>query len=134
MKLNNKGWGTFQMAWMMGIILFFFLLAIILICNYYHDRGYQLTDKKIITEKNHEQMLDDLNIAGERYVNHYYKNLKNMSNIRITSDKLYRAGLFAKDLYSGCTGYVIAGKKDGIINTNAYIKCGSYKSPGYDNN
>ena len=134
MRLNKKGWGAFQMAWMMGIILFFFLLAIILIYKYYHAMGYQIIDKNVVTNKSHKEMIDDLNMAAERYTNHYYANVKNMSEIRLSANKLFQVGLFAKDLYGDCTGYAIAKKNDGIVKTEAYIKCSDYKSPGYDKN
>ena len=134
MKLNNKGWGVFQMAWMTGIILFFFLLVIILIYNHYRDMGYQLIDTQIITKKSHEEMLDDLSAAATRYVEHYYPNLRDTEQIRLSTHKLFQAGLFAKDLYGDCTGYAVVKKTNGIIETSPYIKCSNYKSPGYDKN
>ena len=121
------------MIWMTGIILFFFLLAIILIINYYHSMNYQLHDKGSITRRTREQMLDDLQDAGARYAKYYYKGISNLDESKITSDKLFQAGLFAKDLYSGCTGYVIVSKINNNINAEPYIKCGKYKSAGYDN-
>ena len=120
------------MIWMTGIILFFFLLAIILIINYYHAMNKQLTNSNIITEKNREQMSEDLQVAGVRYAEYYYKNLKNLNETKITSDRLFQVGLFAKDLYSGCTGYVIVSKSNNDISSTPYIKCGNYKSNDYD--
>ena len=134
MKLNNKGWGVFQMIWMTGIILFFFLLAIILIVKYYHSMNYQLHNRNIVTERTYEQMKEDLETAGIRYVEYNYKNLRNLNSSKITSDRLFSVGLFAKDLYSGCTGYVIVSKTNGKISSTPYIKCSGYKSPGYDKN
>ena len=134
MKLNNKGWGVFQMAWMTGIILFFFFLAIILIYRYYHAMGYQIIDREVITARSHEEMLDDLQEAGIRYMNYNYPNIKTLKQEKLTSTKLFQAGLFAKDLYGDCTGYVLIEKHNGIGNTKSYIKCSDYKSPGYDNN
>ena len=132
MKLNNKGWGVFQMIWMTGIILFFFLLAIILIINYYHQMNYTLTNKTVVTEKNREQMLEDLQVAGVRYTEYYYKNLKNLDETRISSEKLFQVGLFAKDLYGGCTGYVVVSKSNNVISSTPYIRCGNYSSENYD--
>ncbi|MBR6113208.1 MAG: hypothetical protein IKP79_01705 [Bacilli bacterium] len=134
MKLNNKGWGVFQMAWMTGIILFFFLLAIILIHNLYRYLELKPKDKNIITEKTRDQMMSDLDEAAIRYMEYNYENLKNVNSMKITSERLFQAGLFAKDLYGGCTGYVIASKTNDEIFTRPYIRCGDYKSVGYDQN
>ena len=134
MKLNNKGWGVFQMAWMTGIILFFFLLAIILIHNLYRSLELKPKDKNIITEKTRDQMMSDLDEAAIRYMEYNYDNLKNVNSMKITSERLFQAGLFAKDLYGGCTGYVIASKTNDEIFTRPYIRCGDYKSVGYDQN
>ena len=134
MKLNNKGWGVFQMAWMTGIILFFFLLAIILIHNLYRSLELKPKDKNIITEKTRDQMMSDLDEAAIRYMEYNYENLKNVNSMKITSERLFQAGLFAKDLYGGCTGYVIASKTNDEIFTRPYIRCGDYKSVGYDQN
>lgn len=134
MKLNNKGWGVFQMIWMTGIILFFFLLAIILIVNYYHSMNYSLHNKSSVARRTREQMLEDLQTAGIRYIEYNYKNIRNLNASKITSEKLFSVGLFAKDLYSGCTGYVIASKTNNSITVDPYIKCSDYKSPGYDQN
>ena len=134
MKLNNKGWGVFQMAWMTGIILFFFLLAIILIVNYYHSMNYQLHNRKVVTERTYIQMEEDLQTAGIRYVEYNYKNIRNLNSSKITSDKLFSVGLFAKDLYGGCTGYVIVSKNNNNISSTPYIKCSNYQTPGYNQN
>ena len=134
MKLNNKGCGVFQMAWMTGIILFFFLLAIILIHNLYRSLELKPKDKNIITEKTRDQMMSDLDEAAIRYMEYNYENLKNVNSMKITSERLFQAGLFAKDLYGGCTGYVIASKTNDEIFTRPYIRCGDYKSVGYDQN
>ena len=37
MKLNNNGWGYRMMALLMGILVFFLLVAIYYIYNYYDD-------------------------------------------------------------------------------------------------
>ncbi len=132
MKLNKKGWGVFQMIWMTGIILFFFLLVIILIYNHYRYLGRRATSSYSVSERNREEMVDDLNDAAKKYVDHYYANLKNLGEVRLTSDKLFQSGLFPKDLYGGCTGYALARKTDGITYSRAFIKCDDYKSPGYD--
>ena len=134
MKLNNKGWGVFQMLWMTGLIMFFFLLTIILIYRYYHYRGYPVTNQNIVVDRNHEEMIDDLNEAAQKYVKHYYKNSYNMGELKLTSDRLFKVGLFAKDLYGGCAGYAIAKKSQGKVYTSAYIKCNDYESPGYEKN
>ena len=133
MKLNKRGWGYFQMMWMTGIILFFFLLAIILIVRFYHSLDLKVTSTTSVEMKTKEQMVKDLEYAAEAYMEYNYKDLRDVNDIRLTSHKLYKAGLFAKDLYGGCTGYVIASKINGAIQTQAYIKCGDYKSPGFEN-
>ncbi len=134
MKLNNKGWGVFQMAWMTGIILFFFLLTIILITKYYHERNYVLIDKSPVVEWGREDMVKDLEKAAIRYFDHYYANIDNVGSTRLTDDRLFQVGLFPKDLYGDCDGYAIAKKTNGVISADAYINCDDYKSPGYDKN
>ena len=37
MKLNNKGWGFRMMALLMGVLAIFFIIAIVLIYNYYNN-------------------------------------------------------------------------------------------------
>lgn len=39
MKLNNNGWGYRMMALLMGILIFFLLIAIYYIYNYYGEIG-----------------------------------------------------------------------------------------------
>ena len=63
-----------------------------------------------------------------------YRIVNNMGEIRLSSSKLFQVGLFAKDLYGDCDGYAIARKNDGNIDTEAYIKCGDYQTPGYKKN
>ncbi len=135
MKLNKNGWGFIQMIWMSGIIVFFFLLAIILIYNFYRSTGSRLkSGDSIIIEKNHNQMLSDLNDAAYRYMEYYYGDRNDVNNLTLSSEKLFSAGLFAKDLYRDCTGYAIASKINGKTFSRSYIKCGDYKSPGYGKN
>ena len=134
MKLNKRGWGYFQMMWMCGILLFFFLLAIILIVKFYNGLDLKLKSTTSVELKTREQMIDDLEYAAKTYMEYNYKDLRNVNSIRLTANKLYNAGLFAKDLYGDCTGYVIASKTNDIVESKAYIKCGDYKSPGFDSN
>lgn len=37
MKLNKKGWGFRMMAFLMGVLAIFFVIAIVLIYNYYNN-------------------------------------------------------------------------------------------------
>ena len=134
MKLNKRGWGYFQMAWMSGIILFFFLLTIILIVRFYNSMDLELKKSSASVEaKTRDKMVDDLERAANAYMEHNYEGIRDVNEIRLTSNKLFKAGLFAKDLYGSCTGYAIASKTNGIVRSKGYIKCGSYKSPGFDN-
>lgn len=134
MKLNKKGWGFFQMFWMSAILLFFFLLAIVLIWRIYRSMDYRLHDESAVIAKSHEQMLIDLKAAAYSYVEYNYANKTDINSIKLTDTDLFSTGLFAKDLYGDCTGYAIVSKTNGEIFTRSYIKCSDFKSVGYDNN
>ena len=122
------------MIWMSGIILFFFLLAILLIIRFYHSIDQTLKDTSSVAIKNREAMIRDLNEAATKYMNYNYDDFSDVGDIKLTSEKLFKSGLFPKDLYGDCTGYAMASKINDQIFTRSYVKCSDFKSAGYDNN
>lgn len=133
MKLNKNGWGLVQMLWMSGIILFFFLIAVVLIYNLYNSLDLTVTSHDSVDKLTYKQIEDDLESAAVKYMEYNYSKFSDTGDIWLTSDQLFKAGLFLEYLYEDCDGYTISNKINGNIYSKAYIKCDDYVTSGYDN-
>lgn len=64
-----------------------------------------------------------------------YSTIDKNGSIKITSEELIENGLLTEEELSKeddkCVGYVVVTKKD-VYKYKSYIKCGEYKSAGYD--
>lgn len=135
MKLNNHGWGFREMLFLSAIILFFVILATVLIVQFYHQMGnvFQNADTSSSTSTTtsstytYTDIEATLKTAAERY---YKKNGSTTGNVITTQDLidggyLKESKLSTKD--DNCDGYV---QVDGSTLT-PYIICDNYMTEGY---
>ena len=124
MKLNNKGWGTNQM-----IFMILFLLIMLGVAWYYINTLYNgvLAENTVsVKEEYYETVKYSLKKAAQKY---YEDN--NLSGQRVLSYKLLKNQGYISNLQdfldASCTGYV-------TVNNDVYkpyIKCNGYTSNGY---
>jgi len=117
--LSNKGAGV------TGLVLCFFIVVICIIFGFIILNGKSFSLKK--SSNGYESELVN---ATSKYVNDYYRDLKDGESLIIKLDTLKK--LEYVDLKS-CHGYSIVnkGKKLAI---EAYLRCDDYESKGYDIN
>ena len=129
--LNKNGWGYRSYVIGSSILLLALLIATFLIIRFYRAlssiNGYTYAD---IEEK--------LNTRSLYYINEYYKKEINTGVVVISTSKLLKKDMITKDNLINnenndkCSGYSLIRKNDdGDLVSESYIKCGEYKTSGY---
>ena len=144
MKLNNKGFGTKDMIIYSCVIIFFLLLADLLILSFYKDR-----DKIDINDIHEEhptaksgsfydyyiQQENNLKAAGLKYARANNLDLpsKKRFNISILIDNGYISYVRDSEDNTICSGYIVmVNNSSGDYDVSSYIKCNSYTTEGYE--
>lgn len=136
---NKNGWGILEMIALVGILLFFFLLSIVLIINFYRSvikkdinvdtkNNYHYSESSI---KNYNELEHEIEEAANKYLDSKYSDNSNVGTTVVNIDKLLNAGYYSNRGFEDCDGYVISSINAGIINSKAYIKCDNYITKGY---
>ena len=123
---NNHGWGLKEMLFFSAIILFFVILAVVLINNMYEgltsDAPSETTKVK---EKSYQDIEQILRNAAKKYI----IKTKDTSNLIISDELLSDQYITIEDLSikgDTCSGYVIKDE-----NYATYITCDNYETQGY---
>jgi ArsR family metal-binding transcriptional regulator len=112
-RLDNKGWGIFDMFLMSGIILIAVLVVVISM-----NEITNFDDTKVVS--NNEYSLEtELKQAAKNYYN------KTDDTSDVVSVNLLELQNYINK--TTCTGYVVKSE-----NYKPYIKCGVYETKGYD--
>ncbi|MGM9834581.1 MAG: hypothetical protein ACI31M_02220 [Bacilli bacterium] len=138
LKLNNKGWGMSTM-----IVCTSLILVALLITSFYVIRLYSqiddITDSSNSTEEEkidysvYHKMETDLGNGAVNYLKELSINLNDLS-YNITYETLKTHNFVNKfvDIKTNkeCIGYVVV---DNNYRYDAFIKCDSYETEGYNN-
>jgi hypothetical protein len=143
MKLNNKGFGTKDMIIYSCVIIFFLLLADLLILSFYRDKDK--IDIKDIREDHpsaksgsfydyYIQQENNLKAAGLKYARANNLNLtsKTRFNISVLVENGYISYVRDSEDNTICSGYIVMINNIGDYDIESYIKCNSYTTEGYE--
>lgn len=132
MKSKN-GWGFMEMIMLLGILAFFFLLAIIMIVKFYSEVDIDLSnDSSITKEKTYYELEKTLEQAANRYLDDKYENISDLNTITISKTKLENMRYIDNIDFRGCKGYVLSNIINGEFNSDAYLSCDGYKTIGFE--
>ena len=130
---HKNGWGFSEMIMLLGILAFFFLLAIVMIVKFYSEVDIDLAnDNSISTEKTYYELEKTLEKAAGRYLDDKYENISDLNTITITKTKLDNMGYIENVDFRSCKGYVLASIVNSEFITDAYLLCDGYKTIGYE--
>ena len=125
---NNHGWGLKEMLFFSAIILFFVILAVVLINNMYEGLSSinpSTPEPPKMKEKSYQDIEQILRSAAKKYV----IKTRDTSNLIISDELLSGHYITIEELSlkeDTCTGYVIKDE-----NYAAYITCDNYETQGY---
>ena len=129
MHLNKHGWGLREMLVLSGILILFLIVAIYYIYSLYNGISEE------VSLSHYYGLEDKLENQAIIYINDYYDSNLTSDYITISRSVLraYDLDISLFDNYGdACSGYVVANKSKGIINTQGYIKCKNYMTEGYE--
>jgi ABC-type antimicrobial peptide transport system permease subunit len=133
MKLNNHGWGLNQMLIYCAILLFFLIIAVMLIIQL----SSILSDINITDSVSYSEVEENVSSAAKIYMNKYYTNDVGTGTITITTDNLLKNNILSEsdltptDESKTCTGYALVKNDTDGLNISSYIKCSNYETNGY---
>lgn len=129
---NKNGWGLTEMLILIGVLMFFFLIALILIYKFYDSFGNSVANKNSVNNLSYVETEKAMEYAANRYLDNKYENISDLNAITISMNKLVNMGYLVEFVHANCDGYVISK----IINNNyisdAYISCDGYTTAGYE--
>lgn len=101
--------------------------------NYYDE---QSVDSTIIIQKTYDDILKEMEVAANTYVNKYYSGMVD-GTVKITLDSLVENKMLEyvydpNDDSVKCNGYVMYNKENANKSFKPYLKCGTYyQTEGY---
>lgn len=98
------------------IVLFIITFGVIIFVNIYSTKKYQNIEK-------------NMELNTENYITLKKYNLDTKEESIITLKDMKKNKLVTEN---NCDGYVVVSYQNNIINSKAYIKCGKYKTEGYN--
>lgn len=128
MKLNNRGWG---MQAMMAIVVVL-MLALVFVSMMINTKF-----KSDVTSSSSQntKLENKVITASQKYYQNHQINLKENAQYRVNLKTLMDEGLLEEITYKGisCSGYGLIIDKNGKIDYEGFIKCGTkYKTKGYE--
>ena len=143
LRLNDKGFGTKDMIIYTCVILFFLILADLLILSFYKKQDridmHDLVEEKPVDKSKgafyiyYQQQESNLKVAGLSYARDKKLNAVNdfTISIGILKDNNYIKDIRDSEDNTICSGYVVIKNTDYDYDVKPYIKCNSYTTDGY---
>lgn len=113
------------------ILGFFFLIAIVLIIQFYSAIDVDLDNNSAVDKNAYVELENKLEKAANRYLDNKYENISDLNSITIPASKLKDFGYISDYEMMDCNGYVISNIVNGNYVSNSYVLCKNYKSNGY---
>lgn len=129
MLSNKNGWGLRVMLILSGVLVLFLAIAIFYIYVLYDSMN------KEVSVSYYYELEDNLESQALIYLNDYYNDTLTNEELTITRNVLRTYDLdisLIDHKGNACSGYVVASKSKGIINTNGFISCKNYQTKGYE--
>lgn len=129
---NKNGWGLTEMLILICILMFFFLIALVLIYKFYEAFDNDVTNTNGVNELSYIETEEALEYAANRYLDNKYENISDLNAITISMNKLANMGYLVDFAHADCEGYVISKIVNNNYISDAYISCDGYTTTGFE--
>lgn len=140
MNYKSNGWGLREMMFFVSILMFFLLIAVILIMRLYNNLEEtmgsmnQSNNKEQINTKYYQQKETELFNAAADYADDIAVDTSNGSvNVYLKDliDYGYAQSIVDEITKNNCDGYARFYDTQGILDIDVYLKCDNYVTEGY---